>query len=42
MPKQDEDNGNLQILLHLKSLFQLHVIAFVIIPFAMYLHTRLF
>jgi len=27
IPKQDEDTGNLQILLHLRSLFQLHGIA---------------
>jgi len=39
VPKQDEDAGNLQILLHLRSLFWLHGIAFVIIPFAMCLHT---
>jgi len=39
VPKQDEDAGNLQILLHLRSLFQLHGIAFAIIPFTMYLHT---
>jgi len=43
VPKQDEDAGNLQILLHLRSLFQLHDIAFAIIPFAMYVssHTLL-
>jgi len=28
VPKQDEDTGNLQILLHLRSLFRLHIIAF--------------
>jgi len=39
LPKQDKDNGNLQILLHLRSLFQLHGIAFAIVPFATYLHT---
>jgi len=27
VPKQDEDTGNLQILLHLRSLFQLYSIA---------------
>jgi len=35
VPKQDEDTSNLQILLHLKSLFRPHVIAF-----ATWLHTR--
>jgi len=30
IPKQDEDTGNLLILLHLRSLFQLHGIAFTI------------
>jgi len=39
VPKQNEDTGNLQILLHLRSLFWLHGIAFVIIPFALCLHT---
>jgi len=34
VPKQDEDASNLQILLHLRSLFRLHGIAF-----AMYLCT---
>jgi len=39
VPKQDKDVGNLQILLHLRSLFDcMHDIAFAIIPFAMYLH----
>jgi len=27
VPKHNKDTGNLQILLHLRSLFQLHVIA---------------
>jgi len=36
---QDEDAGNLQILLHLRSLFWLHDKAFAIIPFTTYLHT---
>ena len=39
VPKQDEDTGNLQILLHLRSLFWQHEITFAIIPFAMHLHT---
>jgi len=39
VPKQDEDAGNLQILLHLRSAFWLYGIAFAIIPFAMYLHS---
>jgi len=38
-PKQNEDAGNLQILLHLRSLFQIHHIVFAIMPFAEYLHT---
>jgi len=35
--KQDEDTGNLQILLHLGSLFWLHGIAFAIILFASFI-----
>jgi len=40
VPKQDEDAGNLQILLHLRSLFQLHGIPIAIIPFAMYISSH--
>jgi len=36
VPKQDEDTGNLQILLHLRFLFRRHGIAFAIIPFAIF------